>query len=303
MGRQALLLPVQRPVADTEAGSVPPRPKGQRRRANPPESRVRTGSWLCPVHERHLLHEAGEASGPGAVRQSATSDRRDADASCRLAQGPHRQGLLRSPRKQVSISTVTSYKRRFCNLANPQQGGENFHDRQSRYQHPLLCCRHCPGIPRRMMKGSKEPSLPSHLRVDSGAPDRAARHLERAGIPWGLEPADGPLVAVLFYSSWDRPGDDEKVYRVAKKGPRGHGQGGDGQGGRRRAVSALELRSPAPRPDRFVRAPRAERGLRAVAVEYGPGGFLPEGRGRVFQALEMSRDSVLTRLSVIYVTY
>lgn len=32
----------------------------------------------------------------------------------------------------------------------------------------------------------------------------------------GLAPSDGPLVVILFYSSWDNPEDDKKVFNVSK---------------------------------------------------------------------------------------
>ncbi|KAI5923884.1 FAD-binding domain-containing protein [Camillea tinctor] len=38
--------------------------------------------------------------------------------------------------------------------------------------------------------------------------------MARGGNSLGLKPSDGPLVIVLFYSSWDSPSDDKKVYDV-----------------------------------------------------------------------------------------
>ena len=38
----------------------------------------------------------------------------------------------------------------------------------------------------------------------------------RGGNAFGLDPSDGPLVVVLFYTSWDKAGDDELVYGATK---------------------------------------------------------------------------------------
>lgn len=43
------------------------------------------------------------------------------------------------------------------------------------------------------------------------------RSAARGGNAFGLQPEDGPLVVLLLYTSWDRPGDDEKVFGVNKK--------------------------------------------------------------------------------------
>lgn len=40
--------------------------------------------------------------------------------------------------------------------------------------------------------------------------------ISRGGNSLGLESKDGPLVVVLFYTSWDNPSDDELVYGVNK---------------------------------------------------------------------------------------
>ncbi|OTB09989.1 hypothetical protein K445DRAFT_380509 [Daldinia sp. EC12] len=39
----------------------------------------------------------------------------------------------------------------------------------------------------------------------------------RGGNSLGLKPSDGPLVAILFYSSWDNPKDDQTVFDVSKE--------------------------------------------------------------------------------------
>ncbi|RYP64890.1 hypothetical protein DL769_006498 [Monosporascus sp. CRB-8-3] len=41
--------------------------------------------------------------------------------------------------------------------------------------------------------------------------------IARGGNSLGLKPSDGPLVVVLFYTSWDSPSDDKKVYDVNKE--------------------------------------------------------------------------------------
>ncbi|KAI1370568.1 hypothetical protein F4677DRAFT_438049 [Hypoxylon crocopeplum] len=41
--------------------------------------------------------------------------------------------------------------------------------------------------------------------------------ISRGGNSLGLKPSDGPLVVVLFYTSWDSPNDDKLVYDVNKK--------------------------------------------------------------------------------------
>ncbi|RYP26836.1 hypothetical protein DL768_011554 [Monosporascus sp. mg162] len=41
--------------------------------------------------------------------------------------------------------------------------------------------------------------------------------ISRGGNSLGLKASDGPLVVVLFYTSWDSPSDDEKVYEVNKE--------------------------------------------------------------------------------------
>jgi hypothetical protein len=41
--------------------------------------------------------------------------------------------------------------------------------------------------------------------------------IARGGNALGLKPSDGPLVVVLFYSSWDSSSDDETIYTVNKE--------------------------------------------------------------------------------------
>lgn len=40
--------------------------------------------------------------------------------------------------------------------------------------------------------------------------------ISRGGNSMGLKPEDGPVVVVLFYTSWDSASDDELVYNVNK---------------------------------------------------------------------------------------
>lgn len=39
----------------------------------------------------------------------------------------------------------------------------------------------------------------------------------RGGNAMGLDPSDGPLMVVLFYTSWDERSDDEKMYAAVKE--------------------------------------------------------------------------------------
>lgn len=41
--------------------------------------------------------------------------------------------------------------------------------------------------------------------------------IARGGNSLGLKPSDGPLVVVLFYTSWDNPSDDQKVYDIIEE--------------------------------------------------------------------------------------
>ena len=42
-------------------------------------------------------------------------------------------------------------------------------------------------------------------------------YFNRGGNSLGLKPSDGPLVVVLFYSSWDSPSDHNLVYAINMK--------------------------------------------------------------------------------------
>ena len=39
----------------------------------------------------------------------------------------------------------------------------------------------------------------------------------KGGNATGLKPLDGPLIVILFYSSWDSSGDDDKVFAANKE--------------------------------------------------------------------------------------
>ena len=38
----------------------------------------------------------------------------------------------------------------------------------------------------------------------------------KGGNATGLQPSDGPLVVILFYTSWDHPSDDDKAFATNK---------------------------------------------------------------------------------------
>lgn len=93
----------------------------------------------------------------------------------------------------------------------------------------------------------------------------------RGGNSLGLDPSQGPLVVVMFYTSWDKADDDERVFRASKEAL----ERVDTEA-RRRAVFARYryLNYAFPRQDAigsYGRESIAQ--LRAVSAKYDPTGF------------------------------
>ncbi|KAI0384946.1 FAD-binding domain-containing protein [Hypomontagnella monticulosa] len=95
--------------------------------------------------------------------------------------------------------------------------------------------------------------------------------IARGGNSLGLKPSDGPLVVILFYTSWDSPNDDKKVYDVNKKGL----EAIDNEA-QRRSVSAsyryLNYASLHQDPITSY-GPESKAHLRAVSAKYDPERF------------------------------
>lgn len=91
------------------------------------------------------------------------------------------------------------------------------------------------------------------------------------GNSLGLKLSDGPLVVVLFYTSWDNSSDDDKVYEVNKKALESIDREAQ-----RKSVSVpyryLNYASPHQDPISSY-GPDSKAHLQAVSAKYDPQGF------------------------------
>ncbi|KAI0842313.1 FAD-binding domain-containing protein [Hypoxylon sp. FL0890] len=91
----------------------------------------------------------------------------------------------------------------------------------------------------------------------------------------GLKPSDGPLVIVMFYTSWDSPSDDKKVYDANRNAL----EDIDNEAQRRSAsVSYRYLNYASPHQDPISSyGPESKAYLQAVSARYDPDGFFQTG--------------------------
>ncbi|KAK8066270.1 hypothetical protein PG997_013017 [Apiospora hydei] len=63
----------------------------------------------------------------------------------------------------------------------------------------------------------RESSRMKNSRVRLPTVSMMEQSMARGGNSQGLDPSQGPLVVVMFYTSWDQPEDDEVVFSVSKE--------------------------------------------------------------------------------------
>ncbi len=95
--------------------------------------------------------------------------------------------------------------------------------------------------------------------------------IARGGNSLGLKPSGGPLVVVIFFTSWDNLSDDEKVYRVIKGALRNI----DEKANSRDLSASYRYLNCAFTHQDPIRSygPESKAHLRAVGAKYDPSGF------------------------------
>ncbi|KAI0006958.1 FAD-binding domain-containing protein [Xylariaceae sp. FL0662B] len=103
----------------------------------------------------------------------------------------------------------------------------------------------------------------------------------RGGNSLGLKPSDGPLVVVLFYTSWDSPSDDEIVYSVNKEAL----QAIDNEAQRKRvSASYLYFSYTSTHQDPIGSyGAESKKRLQAVSAKYDPDGFFQTAVAKPFK--------------------
>ncbi|KAK7743428.1 hypothetical protein SLS62_010572 [Diatrype stigma] len=95
--------------------------------------------------------------------------------------------------------------------------------------------------------------------------------IARGGNSLGLKPADGPLVVVLFYTSWDSPDDDKNVYDVNTESLENIDREAQGN---KVSASYRYLNYSFPHQDPISSyGPESRAHLLAVSAKYDPEGF------------------------------
>lgn len=97
------------------------------------------------------------------------------------------------------------------------------------------------------------------------------RSIVKGGNSLGLNPSDSPVVVVLFYTSWDKPNDDRKVYDVNKEAL----ENIDNEA-KNRDVSAIYRYSSYTSPEKALFGsfgPESKRYLKTITTKYDPDGF------------------------------
>lgn len=93
----------------------------------------------------------------------------------------------------------------------------------------------------------------------------------RGGNSLGLKDTDGPLVVILFYTSWDNPSDDKEVFQINKKALEDIDNEAQSKGV---SVSYRYLNYAFPHQDPISSyGPESKAHLRAVSAKYDPDGF------------------------------
>ncbi|KAI1503598.1 FAD-binding domain-containing protein [Biscogniauxia marginata] len=120
----------------------------------------------------------------------------------------------------------------------------------------------------------------------------------RGGNSLGLKPSDGPLVVVLFYTSWDSPSDDEKVYDVNKtalKDIDDEAQRKDVSAPYRYLNYAFTYQDPM-----SSYGPESKAHLQAVSAKYDPEGFFQAAGAGPFKLPKISsHNSICMYLALL----